>query len=107
MPPRSAPARVSWMPAVVPAAPVCAVDPTGAGDAYCGAFCATYARTRDPLESGLRASVAGALTVEQYGALSILPFNRAIIEQRLSWLRQTLEHLGTENREPCAWKTVS
>ena len=107
-------------PVSIPAVPVCTVDPTGAGDAYCGAFCVTYARTRDPLEAGLRASVAGALTVEQHGALSILPFDRASIRQRLSWLRQSLgrgperghsresrEHPRTENREACAWKTAS
>jgi sugar/nucleoside kinase (ribokinase family) len=94
-------------PVRIPAVPVCTVDPTGAGDAYCGAFCATYARTRDPLESGLRASVAGALTVEQYGALSILPFNQTTLQHRLSSLRQRLEHPRTENREPCACTTAS
>ncbi len=94
-------------PVSIPAAPVSTIDPTGAGDAYCGAFCVTYARTRDPLESGLRASVAGALTVEQCGALSILPFNHARIERCLSWLKQRVEHLKPEDREACAWKTAS
>jgi ribokinase len=80
--------------------PVEAVDPTGAGDAYCGAFCAVYARTGDPLEAAMHGTVAGSLIVEQRGALSVLPFNNAVAERRLRWLKE-------EINQSCAWKTAS
>jgi ribokinase len=80
-------------PVAVPCVAVPLTDPTGAGDAYCGAFAVTYAYTRDPLESALRATVAGALTVGHHGALSILPFDRAAIEHHLEHLRlETVAH---------------
>jgi len=88
-------------------APVDAVDPTGAGDAYCGAFCATYAQSGDPIESALRATVAASLIVEQPGALSVLPFDRTLAEQRLTCLRNTLQPLRTENQDACAWRSAS
>jgi sugar/nucleoside kinase (ribokinase family) len=94
-------------PVAIPSAPVDAIDPTGAGDAYCGAFGVTYGRTGDVIESALRASVAGALTVEQRGALSVLPFDHALIEQRLTSLRMTLQPFRTEVEDACAWKTAS
>jgi len=84
----------------VPAVPVEAVDPTGAGDAYCGAFCAVYARTGDPLQAAIHGTVAGSLIVEQRGALSVLPFNNAVAERRLRWLKE-------EINQSCAWKTAS
>jgi len=84
-----------------------AVDPTGAGDAYCGAFCATYAQSGDPIESALRATVAASLIVEQPGALSILPFDRTLAEQRLTCLRNTLQPFRTENQDACAWRSAN
>jgi ribokinase len=91
----------------VPSVPVDAVDPTGAGDAYCGAFCVIYARTGDPLEAALAGTVAGSLIVERRGALAVLPFNRAAAEQRLAWLRRSLQPTRTETDQPCAWKTAN
>jgi ribokinase len=86
----------------IPVVAVDAIDPTGAGDAYCGAFCVTYAHTHDAIESALRATVAGSLMVERRGALAVLPFDRTLIEQRLTSLRNR-----TETEHPCAWKTAS
>jgi sugar/nucleoside kinase (ribokinase family) len=80
----------------IPCVPVEAADPTGAGDAYCGAFCASYAQFGDAIEAALRATVAASLTVEQPGALAVLPYDRGIAEQRLTWLRNSLTPIGTE-----------
>jgi sugar/nucleoside kinase (ribokinase family) len=91
----------------VPAVPVETVDPTGAGDAFCGAFGVVYGRTGDPIEAALHATVAASFTVEHRGALSALPFNRAIAEQRLTWLRAALHTPRTEIERPCGWKTAS
>jgi ribokinase len=63
----------------VPAFPVTPVDPTGAGDAFCGSFAAALAEGRQ-LEQALRfASAAGALAVTQAGAEPSIP-NRSKIE---------------------------
>jgi sugar/nucleoside kinase (ribokinase family) len=70
----------------VPGLPVEAVDPTGAGDAYCGAFAVTYGRTGALLESARRATVAASFVVEQRGALAVLPFDRALAQRRLESL---------------------
>ncbi len=44
-----------------------AVDPTGAGDVYAGAFITEYQRTSDLAEAALFASAAASLKVEQVG----------------------------------------
>jgi ribokinase len=91
----------------VPSVPVEAIDPTGAGDAFCGAFCVIYGRTGDALEAAVHGTVAGSFMVEHRGALAMLPFNRAIAEQRLAWLRRSLQPPRMETDQACAWKTAS
>lgn len=56
----------------VPACRVDVVDPTGAGDAYCGAFSAALADGCDVLEAARAGTVAASLTVEHFGALAPL-----------------------------------
>lgn len=51
----------------IPAFATHAVDPTGAGDVYGGAFITEYQRTGSILESALHASAAASLKVEQVG----------------------------------------
>jgi len=51
----------------VPAYNTTAVDPTGAGDVYAGAFLAEYSRTRDLPSSCLYASAAASVKVEVLG----------------------------------------
>jgi sugar/nucleoside kinase (ribokinase family) len=70
----------------VPAVPVEAVDPTGAGDTFCGAFAVTYGRGESLLEAACRASVAASFVVERRGALAVLPWDRAAAAQRLEGL---------------------
>jgi ribokinase len=87
----------------VPAVPVAAVDPTGAGDAYCGAFGVIYARSRDALQSALHASVAASFVVERLGATSALPPDRLEAERRLRLLSSELEGVT----RACAWTSES
>ncbi|MBA3621726.1 MAG: carbohydrate kinase family protein [Euzebyales bacterium] len=56
----------------VPACSVELVDPTGAGDAYCGAFSAALAAGCDALQAARTGTVAASLTVERFGALAPL-----------------------------------
>lgn len=56
----------------VPACQVDVTDPTGAGDAYCGAFLAALGAGRTALDAALHGTVAASLTVEHCGALTPL-----------------------------------
>jgi 2-dehydro-3-deoxygluconokinase len=50
-----------------------AVDATGAGDAFDGAFLAEYLRAGDPFQAARFANVAAALSTRGYGAVPPLP----------------------------------
>lgn len=56
------------------------VDTTGAGDAFCGAFAADFAVTRNLAESLRVASAAAALSVLRHGAIASLPARQEVIE---------------------------
>lgn len=58
------------------------IDVTGAGDAYCGAFCATYTRTRDPRKAAVSGTVAASFVVENLGGLHALGTAAADVKQR-------------------------
>lgn len=53
--------------------PVAAVDSTGAGDAFAGAFLAWLLETDDPFEAGRRAAFVAARTVAGLGAIDPIP----------------------------------
>lgn len=57
----------------IPPSTVNAVDPTGAGDAFCGCLAASLAGGRTVGDALLRASAAGAHTVTAHGAFASLP----------------------------------
>lgn len=57
----------------VPAIPVQAVDTTGAGDCFHGAYAAALSRGLAPLAATRRASAAAALAVTGYGGREALP----------------------------------
>jgi ribokinase len=65
---------------VVPAPPVAAVDPTGAGDAFCGAMAHGLSASMDLEESVRRAVVAGALAATRPGAQSAMPTAAEVTE---------------------------
>jgi 2-dehydro-3-deoxygluconokinase len=67
----------------VPSISVQAVDATGAGDCFDGAFLAEWVRTGDAFRSARYACVAAALSTEGYGAVAPLP-TRAAVEARLA-----------------------
>lgn len=60
-----------------------AIDATGAGDCYDGAFLAEYLRTGDAFAAGAYANVAAALSTEGYSAVAPLPY-RADVEARMA-----------------------
>ena len=64
-----------------------AVDATGAGDVFDGAFLAEYLRTGDPFAAGRYANVAAALSTTGYGAVAPMP-RRPEVEAALLAARQ-------------------
>jgi hypothetical protein len=66
-----------------------------------------YAQTGNALEAALYGTVAGSIVVEQRGALGVLPLDRTLANQRLAWLRDSVQLPRTESKQPCAWKTAS
>jgi ribokinase len=83
----------------VPALPVNVVDPTGAGDAYCGAFGLVYGRAANALEAAQHASVAASFVVERLGATSVLQVGRDQAADRLRAFSRQAEGAIPE----CAW----
>ncbi|MBX3093920.1 MAG: ribokinase [Cryobacterium sp.] len=65
--------------AKLPARRVTAVDTTGAGDTFCGAFAAAIAEGADYEAAGHFATVAASLSVQSHGAVPSIPL-RADIE---------------------------
>ena len=63
--------------------PVAAVDATGAGDCFDGAFLAEYVQRGDPFAAARFANVAAALSTLGYGAVAPLP-RRADVEAAIA-----------------------
>jgi 2-dehydro-3-deoxygluconokinase len=66
----------------IPAHPVAAVDATGAGDTFDGAFLARLMAGDDPETAGRYANVAAALPTRGYGAVAPIP-RRTEVEEAL------------------------
>jgi hypothetical protein len=65
----------------IPVFPAKVIDPTGAGDVFCGAFLVRYHETKDVYKSGLFASAAASIVCEGKGTLGIP--TRKEIEERI------------------------
>lgn len=76
----------------VPVYPAQVVDPTGAGDAFCGGFLVGLARTGDPVRACLHGAVSASFIIEAFGVLHTLQVDAATANARLHSLEQTLSH---------------
>jgi ribokinase len=74
----------------VPAVPVQATDPTGAGDAFCGGFLAGLIDGRGPLGAAACGSVSASFAVEDF---SLDGLRRVTPTERDSRLRWVLDHV--------------
>jgi len=63
----------------VPAVPADAVDSTGAGDTFAGAFLARYIKSGDPLYAARHACAAASIAVSGFGAVDPIPDEKATI----------------------------
>lgn len=67
----------------VPAYPAAVVDPSGAGDAYCGGFAVALLEGRAPPEAARFGTVAASFVIEGFGADHALQYTRTDAERRL------------------------
>jgi glucosamine--fructose-6-phosphate aminotransferase (isomerizing) len=65
-------ARSEAAPVRVPALPVTVVDPTGAGDSFCGGFAAGLALGEDPVAAARRGCATAAAAIGTSGSLRLL-----------------------------------
>ena len=68
---------------LVPAFPTTAVDPTGAGDAYVGAFTVSWTEDGNALEAALRATVSASFIVEQFDTRHCLTIDPSSAHRRV------------------------
>ena len=69
---------------IVPSIPVDAVDATGAGDCFDGAFLAEWVVTGDPFKAAAYATVAAALSTTGFGAVAPLPKREDVLRAMAS-----------------------
>lgn len=75
--------RAAAAPVNVPAAPATAVDPTGAGDSFCGGFLAGFVETGNAVQAARFGAISAARIVACFGADGALPADRAAQRARL------------------------
>jgi sugar/nucleoside kinase (ribokinase family) len=74
--------RLCPRPVLLPAAHARVIDPTGAGDAFGGAYVANRATGVEPLEATLRALATAALVIESQGAAAALAISPSEVRIR-------------------------
>ena len=67
----------------IPAYPSHLVDPTGAGDAFCGGFLAGFAATLDPLQAAMQGNISASFSIEGSGAFYLLDSMPGLAQARL------------------------
>lgn len=87
-------------PVTIPVAPVQALDPTGAGDAFCGGFLAGLIRTGDPVAAACLGAVSASFAVEDFGPWRLLGADRSEARARLVALAARLPHDAAADAAP-------
>lgn len=79
----------------IPTVPTNAVDPTGAGDAFCGGFLVGMAQTGDAAQAALYGAVSASFIIEDFGVLHALRVDSGQAHSRLRQLQERVGHQGT------------
>ncbi len=77
----------------IPAYPARVVDPTGAGDAFCGGFLAGYQKDHDPLEGALYGNISASLAIESVGPFAAVEAMPGLAQARLNALREMVREI--------------
>jgi ribokinase len=72
----------------ISAYPARVIDPTGAGDSFCGGFLAGYRQTYDPLQAVLFGGISASLTIEGSRAFYALDALPGLAQARLEALKE-------------------
>lgn len=68
----------------VPAYPARTVDPTGAGDSYCGGFLVGLRETGDAIQAAMYGTVSASFVVEDRGPIPVLAVQRGQAQARMA-----------------------
>ncbi len=74
----------------IPPYPTQVVDPTGAGDAFCGGFLVGLSQTGDPIQAALYGAVSASFIIEDFGVLHALKVDPRVAQSRVQRLRDRL-----------------
>jgi sugar/nucleoside kinase (ribokinase family) len=77
-------------PVRIGAVPVTAVNPAGAGDAFCGGFCVGLAGTGDPVRAAAYGAVSASYVLERCDPVAVLDADRGDARRRLSHVLGTV-----------------
>jgi hypothetical protein len=72
---------------ILPAYPAHPVNPTGAGDAFCGGFLAGWRNSYDPLRAALQGNIAASLTIENTDAFHAFGCMPGLADARMEALQ--------------------
>jgi ribokinase len=81
---------LSEEPWAIPVVSTKALDPTGAGDAYCGGFLAGFCLSGDPVTAACLATISASFAVEDFGPFHLLGVSRKRAVERLHSLINAL-----------------
>ena len=70
-----------------------ALDPTGAGDSFCGGFLAGYLKSSDPLLAACHAAVSASYIVERVGATAVLEADYTDQDHRFEEIKKKIRVL--------------
>ena len=76
--------KAAGQPVLVPVLQADAIDPTGAGDSFCGGFLAGLALTGDPVRAACFGAVSASSIVSRFGVDGALPFDRTACRERVA-----------------------
>lgn len=77
----------------IPAYPVEIIDPTGAGDAFCGGFLAGFRRTFDPVQAAVFGNISASLVIEGQGPFYALDSLPSLAQARFEALLQSVREV--------------
>lgn len=77
-----------------------AVDPTGAGDAFCGGFMAGMAASGDLVEAAALGSAAASFAIATEDPLTLIGVDRAEVRERARQLHASARRLGRFGDDP-------
>ena len=93
---------------LIPAIGVSVVDPTGAGDAFCGGFLAGLRRTGDLGQAASFATVAASFAVQTTNPLQVLQASRLERDRRLQFMFERIAPTpAPHDQAQSIWKGIS